>query len=184
MKELRIDMAKLTKEEIEIAQNEAQTLFKFNNTMPFTDEHTEYFNKLFPNKGENVRVVIPLQGVRFNNVKLGNNITIMSNCLMMSAGGITIEDNVMIAANVQLITNNHDLDTRSIITCLPIHIKRNCWIGAGATILRGITIGENSVVGAGSVVTKDVPDNAIVVGNPARVVKYLDSEKIIEETKQ
>ena len=97
----------------------------------------------------------------------------MNNCLMMSAGGITIDDNALVAANAQLISNNHDLQEHMIITCIPVHLKRNCWIGAGATILPGVTVGENSVVGAGSVVTKDVPDNCIVVGSPARVIKQM-----------
>jgi acetyltransferase-like isoleucine patch superfamily enzyme len=58
-----------------------------------------------------------------------------------------------------------------------VHIKRNVWIGVNVTILPGVTIGENAVVGAGTVVTKDVPDNAVVVGNPARVIRYLDAGK-------
>ena len=97
----------------------------------------------------------------------------MPGCLMMSAGGITIEDEAMIAANVQLISNNHDLDNRSIITCRPIRICCRAWIGAGATILPGVTVGENSVVGAGSVVTHDVEPNTVVAGNPARLMRQL-----------
>lgn len=173
MEEIRIDIAKSTKEEIEESIKEAQILFKFNHSMPYTDEYTENCDKLFPNKSENVRIVTPLQGVRFKNVVIGKNVVVMSNCLMMSAGGITIEDNSMIAANVQLISNNHDLKQRSVITCKPVHIKKNCWIGAGSTILAGVTIGDNSVVGAGSVVTKDVPDNVIVAGNPAKIIKQI-----------
>lgn len=92
---------------------------------------------------------------------------------MMGFGNIIIDDDVMIASGVRLISNNHDLDNRMVLTCKPVHIKRNCWIGAGATILRGITIGENSVVGAGSVVTKDVPDNVIVAGNPAKIIRTI-----------
>lgn len=98
----------------------------------------------------------------------------MPGCLMMSAGGITIEDEALIAANVQLISNNHDLEHRNIITCKPVKICRKAWIGAGATILPGVTVGENAVVGAGSVVTHDVPPNTIVAGNPARFIKNID----------
>lgn len=93
--------------------------------------------------------------------------------LFMAAGGVTIEDDVLVAANVQLISNNHDLYDHQILTCKPVVLKRNCWIGAGATILPGVTVGENAVVGAGSVVTRDVEANTVVVGNPARVVKTL-----------
>ena len=91
----------------------------------------------------------------------------------MAAGGVTIEDDVLVAANVQLISNNHDLYDHQILTCKPVVLKRNCWIGAGATILPGVTVGENAVVGAGSVVTRDVEANTVIVGNPARVVKTL-----------
>ena len=97
----------------------------------------------------------------------------MPGCLMMSAGGITIEDGAMIAANVQLISNNHDLYERQVITCKPVHIGKNAWVGAGATILPGVTIGDNAVVGAGSVVTKDVEANTIVAGNPAKLIKII-----------
>ena len=173
MEEIRIDCAHPTQEEMELSQFHAQTLFRLNQTMPFTEEYESLINLLFPEIGENSRIVTPLKGVRFNKVYIGKNVVINSDCLMMAAGGITIEDDVMIAANAQLISNNHDLDNRWIITCKPVRICRRAWIGAGATILPGVTIGENAVVGAGSVVTKNVEANTIVAGNPAKVIRKI-----------
>ena len=82
--------------------------------------------------------------------------------------------------NVIIISQFHFLlwfYDRPVITCKPVHIKKNVWIGVNVTILAGVTIGENAIIGAGSVVTKDVPDNAVVVGCPAKVIKYLDGER-------
>ena len=173
MQELRIDCANLTDDEVKKWKQEVKDIWKLNHSIPYSDEYNELLDKLIPNRGKNTDIRTPVNGVNLGKVKVGDNVVIMNGSLMMASGGITIEDNTMLAANVQLISNNHDLDERAIITCLPIHIKKNCWIGAGATILRGITIGENSVVGAGSVVTKDVPDNVIVAGNPARIIKKI-----------
>jgi len=173
MEELRIDLGAETPEERQKRYGESATIWKFNNTMPYTEEHSKLLDELIPNRGENVRIVSPIYGTNLYKTKIGNNVFIMSGCLMMGFGGITIDDDVMIAGGVRLITNNHDLDNRKVVTCKPVHIKRNCWIGAGATILRGVTIGENSVVGAASVVTKDVPDNVIVAGNPAKIIREI-----------
>lgn len=87
----------------------------------------------------------------------------------------------MIAANVQLLSNNHDEYDRQILICKPILIKKGAWIGAGVSILPGVTIGKYAIVGAGAIVTKDVPDYGVAVGTPARVVKTLDKNKFKED---
>ena len=96
---------------------------------------------------------------------------------MMAAGGITIDDDAMLAANCQLLSNNHDPYERMVITCKPIHICKGAWLGAGVTVTAGVTIGKYAIVGASSVVTHDIPDYAVAVGSPARVIKYLDPER-------
>ncbi|MDE5843476.1 MAG: galactoside O-acetyltransferase [Muribaculaceae bacterium] len=173
MEEIRIDVTKQTEEELELARLQAQEVFHFNHTLPGTEEYHARMLALFPDMGSGSRVEAPLTGVRFHCVKIGCNVVVMPGCLMMSAGGITIEDGALIAANVQLISNNHDLYERQVITCKPIHIGKNAWIGAGSTVLPGVTIGENAVVGASSVVTKDVPANCIAVGNPAKIIREI-----------
>ena len=93
---------------------------------------------------------------------IGKNVFINHDCSFLDLGGITIEDDVLIGPKVSLITENH-----------PIRIKRNAWIGAASTILPGVTVGENAIVAAGSVVTKDVPDNVVVAGVPAKMIKKI-----------
>jgi acetyltransferase-like isoleucine patch superfamily enzyme len=108
-------------------------------------------------------------------ITFGKNVFINHACSFLDMGGITIEDNVLIGPKVNLITENHPLnpaDRRALI-CKPIVIKRNAWIGATATILYGVTIGENSIVAAGAVVTSDVPPNSIVGGVPAKFIKNI-----------
>jgi acetyltransferase-like isoleucine patch superfamily enzyme len=93
-------------------------------------------------------------------------------------GGITVGDNVLIGPKVNLVSENHPINPtqRKSLIGKPIVIKNNAWIGAGATILPGIAVGENSIVAAGAIVTKDVPDNTIVAGNPARPIKNIATE--------
>ena len=87
----------------------------------------------------------------------------------------------MIAANVQLLSNNHDEYDRQILICKPILIKKGAWIGAGVSILPGVTIGKYAIVGAGAIVTKDVPDYGVAIETPARVVKTLNKNKFKED---
>lgn len=105
--------------------------------------------------------------------RLGKNVFVNFGCSFMDRGGITIEDGALIGPNVQLITENHTLEPelRRYVYGKPIIIKKKAWLGAGVTVLPGVTIGENAVVAAGAVVTKDVPDNTIAAGVPAKIIR-------------
>lgn len=146
--------------------------------MPYTEEYFKALKEIFgENLGENSIINAPIQGVCIDRIKIGKNVFINSNTLFMARGGITIEDDVQIADNCQLLTNNHDPYEIQILSCKPILIKKGAWIGAGVTIMPGICVGKHSIVGAASAVTHDVPDYSVVVGNPARVIKTLDETK-------
>lgn len=176
--EIRVDMREMTAEERAKGAKIMQLLHRLNHAMPMTDEYVDVLQELFEGRiGEGSYVAAPLAGAALDKVIIGNHVYVNTNALMMARGGITIEDDVQIAANVQLISNNHDVYDRQILTCKPVLIKEGAWIGAGATILPGVCVGKYAVVGAMSVVTKDVPDFAVVVGSPAKVVKMLDPEK-------
>ena len=178
MEEVRIDLRIPDKARDIEMQRVAELCFKFNNTMPGTAESRRIIEELFNNNlDKSTEIRPPFFALLGNTIKLGKGIVLMNGFKCMSSGGLTIEDNTLIAINCTILTNNHDFYDRPVITCKPVHIKKNVWIGANVTILPGVTIGENAIVGACSVVTKDVPDNAVVVGNPARVIKYLDATK-------
>lgn len=125
---------------------------------------------------ESVAVFTPLYLNYGKNIKIGKNVFINFDCVFLDLGGITIEDNVLIAPKVSLLSKGHPLEpeNRHALVPKPIHIKKNAWIGAGATILQGVTIGENAIVAAGAVVSKDVPDNTIVGGIPAKIIKTIE----------
>jgi acetyltransferase-like isoleucine patch superfamily enzyme len=125
---------------------------------------------------ESTTVFVPFHTNFGKHIKLGKNIFINHACTFLDLGGITIEDDVQIGPKVNLITENHPVDPsqRKHLDLKSILIKRNAWIGAGATILPGVIIGENSIVAAGAVVNKDVPPNTIVGGIPAKMIKQLD----------
>lgn len=110
------------------------------------------------------------------NIRLGKNVFINSGCRFQDQGGIIIGDGVLIGHNVVLATLNHDVDPqkRSDMFPAPIRIGKNVWIGAQATVLPGVTIGDGAIVAAGAVVTRDVPANVIVGGVPAKIIKKIE----------
>ena len=107
-------------------------------------------------------------------VFLGENVFANHGLTVMSVGTVTIEDGVMLGPEVGIFTVNHEPKNIRVIFTKEILIKKNAWIGARVNILPGVTIGENAIVGTGSIVTKDIPDNAVAVGNPARIVKMIE----------
>ena len=110
------------------------------------------------------------------NITVGKNVFINTGCRFQDQGGIRIGNDVLIGHNVVLATLNHDFApyNRATMHPVPVHIEDRVWIGANATVVPGVTIGENSIVAAGAVVTKDVPPNTIVGGVPAKVLKKID----------
>ena len=158
-----------------------ELLFKLHHTMPMTEDYRQILKELFRGQiGEDSMVSTPISSIACaENVHIGKDVFINGGSLFMARGGITIEDHVQIAANVQLISNNHDPYERKILTCKPVLIREGAWIGAGASILPGVCVGKYAIVGAGSVVTKDVPDYGVVVGNPAKVIKMLDPNQFV-----
>jgi acetyltransferase-like isoleucine patch superfamily enzyme len=141
------------------------------------DEMREYVSAITGRKvDESTTIFAPLY-INFGQfIELGKNVFINHACSFLDMGGITIEDDVLIGPRVNLVTENHPLDPsdRKALITKPIVIKRKAWVGAGATILPGVTIGENAVIGAGAVVSKDVPANTVVGGVPAKFIKTIN----------
>ena len=119
-------------------------------------------------------------------ISLGENVVIRPNTMIFAdpregdAGSVVIEDNVMLGSGVHIYASNHrfDLPNENIIdqghsSAQTVILQKGCWLGANVVVLPGVTIGKNAVVGAGSIVTKDVPDRVVVAGNPAKVIKHL-----------
>lgn len=105
----KVDLDKMSPEDLELSIKQTKLLFKFNHTEPMTEEYSALLNELLDgNIGENSTITTPFAGAAFDRMKIGNNVFINSNCLAMARGGITIEDDVMLAGNVQLLSNNHD----------------------------------------------------------------------------
>ena len=185
MEEKRVDMRKRTPEEAALYVCQNELLFQFNHTLGRTEESREILKELLGDRiGENTVLAPPLYGAALEELRVGDRVFINSNLLAMARGGITIEDDVQIAANVQLLSNNHDPYDRQVLTCRPVRICKGAWIGAGASILPGVTVGRHAIVGAASVVTHDVGDYEVVAGNPAKCIRKLDPDRFPPETEK
>lgn len=143
------------------------------------EEINRLFSKLIGKKVDpSFRMFPPFYSDCGKNITIGKNVFINSGCRFQDQGGITIGDGALIGHNVVLATLNHDFDpeNRGTMHPAPIKIGKNVWIGANATVVPGVTIGDGSIVAAGAVVTKDVPKNVIAGGVPAKIIKTLDAE--------
>ncbi len=138
----------------------------------------EILMELFGSIGENPRVEQGLSCCIGKNIFIGDNFYANFNCRLGDMSRITIGNNVLIGPNVSICTEGHPLSPQARIQRqsygIPIVIGNNVWIGANSTIIGGVAIGDNSVIGAGSVVTKDVPPNILAVGNPAKFIKNIE----------
>ncbi|GGG53734.1 nodulation protein L [Croceivirga lutea] len=146
------------------------------NTAQSVDEIRKRLSELLNSKVDvSTRVFVPFHTNFGQHISLGKNVFINHGCTFLDLGGIRIEDDVLIGPKVSLITENHPVNPsdRKSLDLSAIHIKKNVWLGAGSTILPGVTVGENSIVAAGAVVTKDVPKNTIVAGVPAKEIKKI-----------
>ena len=138
-------------------------------------EIIEILSQILDKKVQDIAVFTPLYINYGKHINIGKNVFINFDCTFLALGGITIEDDVLIGPKVSLITENHPLnpEDRKGLIAKPILIKKNAWIGANVTILPGVTVGENAVIAAGAVVSKDVPDNTVVGGIPAKFIKTI-----------
>lgn len=149
------------------------------NRLSFDDAEKvrEIFSELTGQKvDETFYLIPPFYTANGREIRVGRKVAINQCCTIYDMGGVDIADEVMIGPNVNIITTGHPMepsDRRKYIEGKPIVIEKNVWIATGATILGGVTIGENSVVGAGAVVTKDVPPGSFAAGNPARVIRSI-----------
>lgn len=161
-----------------VIQKAIRTTAKLNTLI--TDDQQEInavFSELIGRKVDDTFFIIPPFYTDFGeNIIIGKNVFVNHACTFMDRGGITIEDSVLIGPKVNLITTNHPIhpSERRATISHPILIKKRAWIGVGATILPGVTVGENAIVAAGAVVSKDVPDNVIVGGIPAKIIKEIE----------
>ena len=161
----------------EYAEEARKITMEMNNQYHTFDEVRELFCKLTASKIDESCILFPPFYTDFGkNIKLGKNVFINAGCHFQDNGGIEIGDGTMIGPRTIIVTLNHDLDPKTRLTATPKSVKigKNVWIGANCTILPGMSIGDNSVIGAGSVVVKSIESNTVAVGNPAHVIKHLE----------
>lgn len=156
-------------------------LQQLNNSIPDSDEWKSAIQQLIPNAKGEVYLEPPFRCDYGTNIHVGKNFYANFNCVLLDVNRIDIGDNVMLAPNVQIYTAGHPIEVKGRVEegiefGLPIKIGHNVWIGGGAIICPGVTIGDNSVIGAGAVVTKDIPDNVVAAGNPCKVIKQIDND--------
>lgn len=157
--------------------NEARRItFEMNNAYHTPEEVRNLLSRLFgKNVDESFRVFPPFYTDFGKNITVGKNVFINACCHFQDHGGVSLGDGCQIGHNVVFATLNHGLapEDRQTTYPAPITLGKNVWVGSNSTILQGVTIGDNAVIAAGAVVTKDVPENTIVGGVPARIIRKI-----------
>ena len=160
----------------EIVENTLKLTSELNTGYKTPDEVRNILSKIIGSKIDNsVQVLTPFNTDFGANIRLGKDVFINKSCMFVDLGGIELEDKVLIGPDVKILSVNHPLDSKNRrgVILKGVKIKRNAWLGAGVTVCPGVTIGENSVIGAGSVVTKDVPNDTVYAGVPAKFIKNI-----------
>ena len=157
--------------------NEARRItFELNNAYHTPEEVRNLLSHLFGKTvDESFRVFPPFYTDFGKNITVGKNVFINACCHFQDHGGVSLGDGCQIGHNVVFATLNHGLapEDRQTTYPAPITLGKNVWVGSNSTILQGVTIGDNAVIAAGAVVTKDVPENTIVGGVPARIIRKI-----------
>ena len=154
---------------------------KANAVMPDDPACVTFLEELFGRKLDDVRILTPFLCDFGNRVTFGKDVFINHSAILSASGGIDFEDGVMTAPGLRIATINHDMNARhTVYTYGKVTVGKNAWIGMNVTVCPGVTIGENAVVAAGAVVTKDVPDCAVVGGAPAKIIRFLDPSELRE----
>lgn len=156
-----------------------ELIYDYNLTRPSQiNERKEIIKKLLGSTKENFFIEPPFHLAYGKNTHIGENFYANFNLVIVDDGEVYIGDNVMIAPNVTISPTGHPVDPETrkmgMQFSIPIKIGNNVWIGANSVILPGVTIGDNSVIGAGSIVTRDIPPNVVAVGNPCRVLRSIE----------
>lgn len=169
-------------QEMRVATQESMRLtMELNSTYHTPDEVREIFSRITGEEVDDTFALFPPFTTDYGrNIHVGRDVFINSGCRFQDQGGIYIGDGALIGHNVVLATLNHDIAParRQALKPAPIHIGKRVWIGSNATVLPGVAIGDNSIVAAGAVVTKDVPESVIVGGVPAKVIRPLTEEEL------
>lgn len=157
-----------------------QTLFEFNQTPPEKqEERNSILKNLFGKIGSSFVIEGPVHCDYGFNIEIGDNFYANVNLVILDGAKVTIGDNVFIAPNTGIYTAGHplekDLRNQGLEYAKPVHIGNNVWIGAGVSIMPGVTIGDDTVIGVGSVVTRSIPSGVVAVGNPCKVLKKIAS---------
>ena len=175
-------IAYIADKEVMEQQKRARKLTQELNTVDRSDfEKIEKIVKELLGKSEGAFINPPFYCDYGFNIEVGKNFYANYNCTILDVGKVTIGDNCMFAPNVAIYTAGHPIhpDSRNSMYeyGIPVSIGDNCWLGGNTIVCPGVKIGNNVVIGAGSVVTKDIPDWSIAAGNPCRVIRYFDTDR-------